>query len=73
MLEWSHIYVNTLYTNITEVILSVFVYRLFHEDFSALIRTSPQVFSFIEQTGFESLLGQKSEAVVMVDLTMFNL
>ena len=28
----------SLYTNITKVNLSVFVYRLFHEDFSPLLR-----------------------------------
>ena len=28
-----------MYTKITEVNLSAFIYRLFHEDFSSLIRT----------------------------------
>ena len=31
------------YTEITEVNLSAFVYRLFHEDFSSLVRMSEEL------------------------------
>ena len=31
---------NTKYTKISEVNLSAFIYRLFHEDFSSIVRIS---------------------------------
>ena len=43
------LFINTSYIKITEVNLSAFVYKLFHEDSSPIVRTNLDVRVILEQ------------------------